>query len=81
MPTRVGQLRVAPLADSRAAHCGRETQFYDKHLDNAVWYVRHAMSIDENRADFARVEWGSSKNTGLPRPDSCPDWLDQIWFD
>ena len=55
-------------------------QFYDKHLDNAVWYARHAMSIDENRADFARVEWGSSKNSGPPRPDSYPDWLDQIWF-
>lgn len=55
-------------------------QFYDKHLDNAVWYARHAMSIDENRADFARVQWGSSKNSGPPRPDSYPDWLDQIWF-
>jgi uncharacterized protein (DUF2235 family) len=55
-------------------------QFYDKHLDNAVWYVRHAMSIDEDRADFARVPWGSSKNTGPARPDSYPDWLDQIWF-
>ena len=55
-------------------------QFYDKPLDNAVWYARHAMSIDENRADFARVEWGSSKNSGPPRPDSYPDWLDQIWF-
>jgi uncharacterized protein (DUF2235 family) len=55
-------------------------QFYDKHLDNAVWYARHALSIDENRADFARVEWGSSKNTGPSRPDSYPDWLDQIWF-
>ncbi len=29
-------------------------QFYDLHLNNAVWYARHAMSIDENRADFAR---------------------------
>ncbi len=55
-------------------------QFYDKHLDNAVWYARHAMSIDENRADFARVEWGSAKNRGPTRPDSYPDWLDQIWF-
>jgi uncharacterized protein (DUF2235 family) len=55
-------------------------QFYDKHLDNGVWYARHALSIDENRADFARVEWGSSKNTGPSRPDSYPDWLDQIWF-
>ncbi len=55
-------------------------QFYDKHLDNAVWYARHAMSIDENRADFARVEWGSVKNAGPVRPDNYPDWLDQIWF-
>jgi uncharacterized protein (DUF2235 family) len=55
-------------------------QFYDKHLDNAVWYARHAMSIDENRADFPRVEWGSANNQGPPRPDSSPDWLDQIWF-
>jgi uncharacterized protein (DUF2235 family) len=54
--------------------------FYDLHLDNAVWYARHAMSIDENRADFARVPWGSSQNKGPPRPDSYPDWLDQIWF-
>ena len=55
-------------------------QFYDKHLDNAVWYARHAMSIYENRADFARVEWGSARNTGPARPASYPDWLDQIWF-
>jgi hypothetical protein len=55
-------------------------KFYDHHLDNAVWYARHAMSIDENRADFARVPWGSTRNAGPPRPDSYPDWLDQIWF-
>jgi Uncharacterized alpha/beta hydrolase domain (DUF2235) len=55
-------------------------QFYDKHLDNAVWYARHALSIDENRADFARVQWASSKNAGPPRPDNYPDWLQQIWF-
>jgi hypothetical protein len=47
-------------------------QFYDKHLDNAVWYARHAMSIDENRADFARVPWGATANKGPPRPDSYP---------
>jgi uncharacterized protein (DUF2235 family) len=55
-------------------------QFYDKHLDNAVWHARHALSIDENRADFARVPWGSTQNKGPLRPDSYPDWLDQIWF-
>jgi uncharacterized protein (DUF2235 family) len=55
-------------------------QFYDKHLDNDVWYARHAMSIDEDRADFARVPWASAENSGPQRPDSYPDWLDQIWF-
>jgi Uncharacterized alpha/beta hydrolase domain (DUF2235) len=38
------------------------------------------MSIDENRADFARVKWGSTKNKGPARRDSDPDWLQQIWF-
>lgn len=44
-------------------------KFYDLHLNNAVWYARHAMSIDENRADFARVPWGGSHNKGPQRPD------------
>lgn len=55
-------------------------KFYDKHLNTAVWYARHAMSIDENRADFARVPWGSVSNQGPARPDHYPDWLQQIWF-
>ncbi|WP_426533045.1 phospholipase effector Tle1 domain-containing protein [Bradyrhizobium sp. McL0615] len=38
------------------------------------------MSIDENRADFARVAWGGSHNRGPERPDEYPDWLQQVWF-
>lgn len=55
-------------------------KFYDLHLNNAVWYARHAMSIDENRADFARVPWGGVQNTGPARPGEYPDWLQQVWF-
>lgn len=55
-------------------------KFYDAHLNDAVWYARHAMSIDENRSDFARVPWGSSGNKGPRRPPEYPDWLQQIWF-
>jgi len=29
-------------------------KFYDLHLNNAVWYARHAMSIDESRASIRR---------------------------
>jgi uncharacterized protein (DUF2235 family) len=55
-------------------------KFYDDHLDTRVWYARHALSIDENRADFARVIWGGVHNKGPERPDAYPDWLDQVWF-
>jgi uncharacterized protein (DUF2235 family) len=55
-------------------------KFYDLHLNNAVWYARHAMSIDENRTDFARVPWGGSHNKGPARPEEYPDWLQQVWF-
>ena len=55
-------------------------EFYDPHLDNAVRYARHAMSIDENRADFDRVGWGSTANLGPARKQSDPDWLQQVWF-
>ncbi|MDA9488841.1 hypothetical protein XI08_06375 [Bradyrhizobium sp. CCBAU 11361] len=55
-------------------------RFYDLNLNNAIWYARHAMSIDENRADFARVPWGGSHNEGPQRPDEYPDWLQQVWF-
>jgi uncharacterized protein (DUF2235 family) len=55
-------------------------KFYDPHLDNEVRYARQALSIDENRADFAIVKWGSKSNKGPPRKDSDPDWLQQVWF-
>lgn len=37
-------------------------RFYDYDLNENVGYAKHAISIDENRKDFARVPWG--------RPDS-----------
>jgi uncharacterized protein (DUF2235 family) len=38
-------------------------EFYDPHLDKQVRYARQALSIDENRADFSLVPWGSKHNT------------------
>ena len=32
-------------------------RFYDYTLDDHVGYAKHAISIDENRKDFARVPW------------------------
>lgn len=34
---------------------------FDRLLSKSVLYARHAISIDENRADFPRLPWGQSK--------------------
>ena len=52
-------------------------EFYDEHLDEHVRYARHAISIDERRADFQRVPWGGS----LAVIDGARmDQFEQIWF-
>lgn len=40
----------------------RKHRFYDQTLNANVGYAKHAMSIDENRADFKLVEWKSTKS-------------------
>jgi|HubBroStandDraft_4_1064222.scaffolds.fasta_scaffold18885_4 uncharacterized protein (DUF2235 family) len=52
-------------------------KFYDEHLDDRVSYARHAISIDERRADFKRVRWGSllAVIEGLKI-----DRFEQFWF-
>ncbi|MBW6528548.1 DUF2235 domain-containing protein [Sphingomonas sp. RHCKR7] len=54
---------------------------YDKLLGEAVPYARHALSIDENRADFPRVEWGPGKGVERrPEIDGEPKPFVQLWF-
>lgn len=55
-------------------------KFYDLHLNENVWYARHALSIDENRADFDRLSWGNINTRGPERPSEYPEWLQQVWF-
>lgn len=43
-------------------------RFEDKTLNDDVAYARHAISIDEDRASFGRVGWGSSES-GRPYQD------------
>ncbi len=55
-------------------------KFYDYTLDDHVGYAKHAISIDENRKDFARVPWGK-KQTGRPARNSDGNiWFEQVWF-
>ncbi|KKK92187.1 hypothetical protein LCGC14_2705440, partial [marine sediment metagenome] len=52
---------------------------YDMWLDPDVRHARHAMAIDEDRADFPRVGW-ASKNAAIETKDREPKWLKQVWF-
>jgi uncharacterized protein (DUF2235 family) len=58
---------------------GWRSGFYDRFLDRRVQYARHALAIDELRADFARVEWGIRGDTPT-RTEGGPEWFQQIWF-
>jgi hypothetical protein len=54
--------------------------FYDYNLNENVGYAKHAISIDENRKDFARVPWGR-KDEKLKARDSLNNlWFEQVWF-
>lgn len=52
---------------------------YDRYLSGQVVYARHAMAIDEERADFPRVQWGP-RTTPSQRVDQVPRWQKQVWF-
>jgi uncharacterized protein (DUF2235 family) len=54
-------------------------KFYDRQLNPNVGWARHALAIDEHRADFDRVPWGGSAVYRQTAPDE-PDWLQQFWF-
>ena len=52
---------------------------YDRKLSRRVRYARHAIAIDETRADFERVRWG--RNSVVREKDSETDEpLIQLWF-
>lgn len=52
---------------------------YDRWLDPDVLHARHAMAIDEDRADFPRVGW-ATKQAVIETRDREPKWLKQVWF-
>jgi hypothetical protein len=51
-------------------------KMYDTELDEQVRFARHAISIDERRASFARVPWGIPGQWKSGRP----VWFEQVWF-
>ncbi|SDR39139.1 Uncharacterized protein, PA2063/DUF2235 family [Rhizobiales bacterium GAS113] len=54
--------------------------FYDTKLNRRVAFARHALSIDENRKDFARVLWDEDGAEREPVVPGGPERFVQMWF-
>lgn len=55
-------------------------KFFDKYLDNRTPFARHAIAIDEHRADFGRVPWGIKNDQRRAGTIQKPTWFRQLWF-
>jgi uncharacterized protein (DUF2235 family) len=53
---------------------------YDRYVDREVGYLRHAISIDEDRKKFPRVGWGFGADVTWNEKRGKQDWLKQWWF-
>jgi hypothetical protein len=67
--------RLATLHFTRPKH-----EFYDKTLNVNVGYAKHAISIDENRTDFARVKWNPTDEKLNKRDEHKNLYFEQVWF-
>jgi hypothetical protein len=67
--------RLATLHLTRSKH-----KFYDTTLNVNVGYAKHAISIDEHRADFARVGWTPTAEKQDKRDDRDNLYFEQVWF-
>jgi len=55
-------------------------KFYDTTLNSNVGYAKHAISIDENRADFKRVGWSPTAEEQDQRDAHGNLYFEQVWF-
>lgn len=55
-------------------------KFYDTTLNPNVGYAKHAISIDENRADFKRVGWSPTAAKQDQRDAHGNLYFEQVWF-
>ncbi len=54
--------------------------FYDTKLNPMVAFARQALSIDENRKDFARVLWDEDGSERMKMVPEGPERFEQVWF-
>ena len=56
---------------------GWRMKFYDTLLNSRVAFAKHALSIDENRSTFSRVDWADASEVVEGKDDA---WFEQMWF-
>lgn len=56
-----------------------EMKNYDQRLPHGIKFARHALAIDETRADFPRVKWGW-KGMVDEKVEGQPERFIQLWF-
>ncbi|HMO74430.1 MAG TPA: DUF2235 domain-containing protein [Sphingopyxis sp.] len=64
---------------ARAHYIRWKADHYDRSLSGRVRYARHAIAIDETRADFPRVIWGR-ESVIRPKESDRDEPLIQLWF-
>jgi uncharacterized protein (DUF2235 family) len=80
LPTAVKTITNSPVNGKTRWHIAQwRSGNYDQLLSGHVGFARHALSIDETRADFPRVKWGSRDGV-RPKVVGEPDPLIQMWF-
>ncbi len=53
---------------------------YDRYIDREVPFLRHALSIDEDRAKFPQVPWARTEDLQWNIARGHTGWLKQVWF-
>ena len=80
LPTAVKAITNSPVNGKTRRHIAQwRSGNYDQLLSGHVGYARHALAIDETRADFPRVKWGSRDGV-RQKVVGEPDPLIQMWF-
>lgn len=80
LPTAVKIIHDSPVDGKTRRHIAQwRSANYDRLLSGHVGYARHALAIDETRADFPPVGWGT-KGAVRGRLGDEPEPLVQMWF-
>lgn len=73
-------IRNFPNPGDRDWHIAKwEMKNYDQRMPHGIRFARHALAIDETRADFPRVKWGWKDQKDEKR-DGEPERFIQLWF-